>query len=70
MHLEAYSDKLSDMLDKNQSADDKAREKSTKEIKEYKQMAAEKEEEVEGLKGTVEELTHTIRDKSKYPLRH
>ena len=32
MHLETYSDKLSDMLDKNQNADDKAREKFTKEV--------------------------------------
>ena len=43
MHLEAYSDKLSDMLDKNQTADDKAREKFTKEVKEYKQLVLQKD---------------------------
>ena len=63
MHLETYSDKLSDMLDKNQTADDRAREKFTKEVKEYKNLVLQKDGEVVELNRKVEELTHTVREK-------
>ena len=68
MHLETYSDKLSDMLDKNQNADDKAREKFTKEVKEYKQMVLQKDGEVVELNRKLEELTHTVREKCEWKI--
>ena len=65
MHLESYSDKLSEMLDKNQTADDKAREKFACEIKEYRQMATDKDAEVTELTRKVEELNSSVHEKAE-----
>ena len=65
-HLESYSEKLTEMLERNQAADDSIREKFVDEINNYKNLVADRDAQIEEMGRKVEILNVNVREKVTY----
>uniref|UniRef100_A0A7M5XCB0 Uncharacterized protein n=1 Tax=Clytia hemisphaerica TaxID=252671 RepID=A0A7M5XCB0_9CNID len=63
LHLESYSDRLSEMLEQQQANNQKLKDKSVKENRLYRNESGEKEVEISTLKNQLDDLNRSLNDK-------